>query len=52
MTRICLGISRLGDVEALDEVTDLWALGDKGRQEPLNVLLPAEGLLVVEGFGM
>ena len=31
---------------------NLGPFGHQGRQEPLDVLLPAQGLLVVEGLGV
>ena len=39
-------------MEALDEMTNFWLLAHQGGEELLNVLLPAEGLLVVQSFGV
>jgi len=44
----CLCVCGLRGVEALDKMADLWPLVDKLGEEPLHILLLAQGLAVVQ----
>lgn len=50
--RVSLDVGGLRGVEAADIVPDLGRLHDQGAQELLNILLLAESLLEVQGFGI
>ena len=45
--RIC-GLSH---VKTINEMTNLWLFDNKGRQEPLNLILLAKSFFVVQCFG-
>ncbi len=44
----CLCVCGLRGVEALDKMADLWPFVDQLGEEPLHVLLLAQGLEVVQ----
>ncbi len=44
----CLCVCGLRGVEALDKMADLWPFVDQLGEEPLHVLLLAQGLAVVQ----